>query len=151
MTDERAGKGSAGDGGGGEAFAALAQAGRDALRALWARRTERDDLDPREERLLGILEEHGEYREFWEHRDPDEELNPFLHVTFHEILEKQIEADDPSEVRPTLRRLEEAGIDSHEAKHRILRVLVLELHTMMKQRREFDREAYARALAQIEA
>ena len=132
-----------------EMFAALAQAGRDALRNLWARRDEERELDERERRLLELLRAHEEFHEYWEGREPETDQNPFMHVFFHEILEKQLEADDPPAVRETLERLTAAGVDPHDAKHRMLRVLVLQLHEATREGRDLDPETYSRALSGI--
>ena len=134
-----------------EMFAALAEAGRDALRGLWTRREQTSELDERERRLLKLLRDHEEFREYWEGREPEGAQNPFMHVFFHEILEKQLEADDPPEVRQTLNRLIAAGVDPHEAKHKILRVLVLQLHEATREGRDLDAETYARSLSKITA
>jgi hypothetical protein len=132
-----------------EMFAALAEAGRDALRNLWARRDQRDSLDEREQRLLDLLQAHEEFQEYWEGREPEAGQNPFMHVFFHEILEKQLEADDPPAVRETLDRLTSGGVDEHDAKHRMLRVLVLQLHEATRDGRDLDPDTYARALSGI--
>lgn len=134
-----------------EMFAALAEAGRDALRTLWARRDHEGELDERERRLLALLREHEEFREYWEGREPEGSQNPFMHVFFHEILEKQLEANDPPEVRQSLNRLIAAGVDPHEAKHRILRVLVLQLHEATRDGRDLDAETYAQSLSELDA
>ena len=106
------------------ALRALAEIGREAIRRLWARRDERESLDEVERRLLAILEEHREYRPFWEGADPDSDENPFLHVHLHELVETQLAKGEPPEVGEALARLTARGLDRHEAIHRILQVLV---------------------------
>ncbi len=107
-----------------EALRALAEIGREAVRRLWARRDERETLTEVERRLLAILEEHREYRPFWEGADPDSDENPFLHVHLHELVETQLARGEPPEVGEALARLAARGLDRHEAIHRILQVLV---------------------------
>ena len=106
------------------ALRALAELGRAAVRRLWARRDERESLTETERRLLAILEDHREYRPFWEGADPDSEENPFLHVHLHELVETQLERGEPPEVGEALARLLGRGLDRHEAIHRILQALV---------------------------
>ncbi len=130
-----------------QVFETVARAGREALRRLWARRDERDALEPAERRLLAILEAHPEYRAFWEGAEPDDGENPFLHVTLHDVLQRQVDADDPPEVRAALARLEASGIGAHAALHEVLKVLVVELGRMAGSRGEFDRASYRKALS----
>jgi len=114
-----------GDGGrDAEALRALAEAGREAIRRLWARRDDREHLADAERRLLAILEEHREYRPFWEGADPDSDENPFLHVHLHEVVEAQLARGEPPEAGAALARLTARGLDRHEAIHRILQALV---------------------------
>ncbi len=130
-------------------FETVARAGREALRRVWARRDEADALALPERRLLAILEAHPEYRAFWEGAEPDGGENPFLHVTLHDVLERQIEADDPPEVRAALGRLESAGLEPHDARHELLKVLVVALGRMAGTRGDFDLAAYRKAVSLV--
>lgn len=134
---------------GGEKFEAIALAGRRALRDLWSRRREKASMAEQERALLEILEEHQEYQPYWEGKEPDDELNPFLHVQFHEILYKQLAAGDPPGSQAALDRLVAAGKTLHEAQHEVLRVLMSEFHGMLTTNREFDEEGYARKLDKL--
>ncbi len=130
-----------------QVFRSVAQAGREAIRALWLRRGKGDELKPAERRLLALLEAHSEHKDFWEgSKEASEEHNPFLHVSLHELLEQQLDSGEPAAVGEALARLEARGVDAHEAKHEIIRALVFELAQMMNAERQFDREAYLKAL-----
>lgn len=130
-----------------EVFRSVAQAGREAVCALWRRRGEAASLEPAEKRLVKLLEEHDEYRDFWEGtKEADENENPFMHLTFHQLLNQQLEADDPPGTCAALERLVAQGLDAHKAKHEIIKVLVFDLHNMMMTQREFDAEAYRKKL-----
>ena len=107
-----------------EAMRALAEIGREAIRRLWEQRDEKEFLEEEERRLLAILEDHREYRPFWEGADPDADENPFLHVHLHEIVETQLRTGDPPEAGEALARLTGRGLDRHEAIHRIMTVLI---------------------------
>jgi hypothetical protein len=132
-------------------FETVAHAGREAMRRIWAARDERETLDPPARRVLEILEQHREFRECWEGGEPREGENPFLHVSLHQVIEEQLESDDPPEARAALERLQESGIERHAAVHELLRVLVLALYEMARTRGEFDQSAYRRALKTLEA
>jgi hypothetical protein len=123
-------------------FESVAAAGRGALRALWARRDERATLHPTEQRLLELLETHGEYRPFWEGADPGPEENPFLHVVMHEVIDRQVAKDDPPGTREAFERLVNAGVDPHDAQHRILEVFACAMHELMADGRPLDPAAY---------
>lgn len=127
----------------------VARAGRAALRRLWERRDERDRLAPPERRLLELLELHAEYRPFWEGAEPDAGENPFLHVTMHDLVERQLAEGDPPEARAALARLLERGCDRHEALHEIMRLFARELAAMAEARGRFERDRYRAALDRL--
>lgn len=130
----------------GEAMRRLAEAGREALREVWSRRDERDRLPEPMRRLLEILEQHREFRPFWEGADPDEHSNPFLHVTYHRVVLDQVAAGDPPETAAAIDRLVAGGVTRHEAEHRVMQVLVREMVGMVARRGPFDRARYVEAL-----
>lgn len=132
-------------------FETVANAGREAMRRIWAARDERESLDPPARRVLEILEQHMEFRECWEGGEPREGENPFLHVSLHQVIEEQLESNDPPEARAALDRLKQSGFDRHAALHELLRVLVLALYGMARTRGEFDQSAYRRALKTLGA
>jgi hypothetical protein len=123
-------------------FETLAGAGRGALRALWARRDERAAMHPTERRLREVLESHREYRPFWEGADPGPEENPFLHVLMHEVIDRQVATDDPPGTREAFERLVNAGVDPHDAQHRILEVFARAMHELMAGGRPLDPALY---------
>jgi len=123
-------------------FESVAGAGREALRALWARRDERASMHPTERRLLELLESHREYRPFWEGADPGPEENPFLHVVMHEVIDRQIAKDDPPGTREAFERLVNGGVDPHDAQHRILEVFARAMHELMAAGRPLDPADY---------
>jgi hypothetical protein len=134
-----------------QVFERVASAGREALRALWARRDERESLHPTERRLLELLETHREYRPFWEGADPDPEENPFLHVVMHEVIDRQVARDDPPGTRDAFERLVGAGVDPHEAQHRILEVFARAMHELMASGRPLDPALYRARLEALGA
>lgn len=86
------------------------------------------------------------HRELADHPDMP---NPRLHALMHVIVENQLAIDAPAEVRPTLRRLLDAGLTRHEAIHAIGSVVAEALFKVMKERAEFDRALATRSLARL--
>ncbi|MDQ7008111.1 MAG: DUF1841 family protein [Acidobacteriota bacterium] len=132
-----------------ETMRSLARAGRRAVREVWARRHEKEHMSPGEREVAEQLERHEEFREYWEGREPDEHLNPFLHVQLHQVLETQARQGDPPEVARALERLVAQGRDRHEAEHEVLRVLLLAIQNVAQAAGPFDREGYVRNLERL--
>lgn len=132
-----------------DALQRVAGSGRQVLRELWARRDERAALPPELRRLLDLLEQHKEWRAYWEGADPETGSNPFLHVTYHEVLRRQVEKGDPPETGAALARLSAAGVDAHEAEHRVMEILITEMYRMLHDRAPFAAERYRARLAEL--
>ena len=134
----------------------LRQWGRRTLRGIWRRFQQGDDLSAEEVRLARILEQHPEFAPVWDGEGEEAvpegvagEMNPFLHVQIHMMVEDQLASGRPAETAVTLQRLEQAGRDCHEAIHDIGRVLTLELHRAMVEQRSFDMGSYVTALGKL--
>lgn len=109
-------------------------------------------------RLAEAMQEHPEYRVAWESADELGEqeytidgVNPFVHVSMHVAVERQLADGDPPETAATLARLTAAGLDRHAAVHRIADALVEQINHMQREHRNFDRAAYLRALKELKA
>ncbi len=116
------------------------------MRRIWARRDDRAAMSLPEKRILEQMERHLEARAFWEGADPDEHENPFLHVTLHHQVVEQIERDHPPGTRAAFERLVGAGLDAHEAEHRLIDLWARELARQVRERRPFDAARYRREL-----
>ena len=87
-------------------------------------------LDGEDALIANIMDQHPEFDEIWplgEFSSHPQEVNgtvvnPFVHTTLHVIVEKQIEMENPPEVKETLKSLLAQGMDHHEAIHRIVTV-----------------------------
>jgi hypothetical protein len=123
---------------------------------VWRKVNDNEDLTEEEELLAEQMQAHPEYGEMWEKEsltdhpfDPSREENPFLHVSLHVMLERQIRSGDPPCVRQTVERLEALGEDPHEIRHAILRVLVQEIWEVMTRQRPFDLQHYCEEVEKI--
>jgi hypothetical protein len=132
-----------------DAAKTVARAARAAMRRIWAQRDERDTLERPERELLLLMEEHKEFRPFWEGAEPSDEENPFIHVTMHRMVDEQIEKDDPRGTRAAFERQVERGEDPHEAKHAIMSLWVIEVARRLEEKKPVDLDAYRAKLDQL--
>jgi len=116
---------------------------------VWHKVNENADLTEEEELLAEQMQAHSEYSEVWENKDLGEhffdltkEENPFLHISLHVMLERQIRSNNPPYVRRAIERLAAQGEDPHDVQHAILRILVSEMWAVMTQRRPFNLKQY---------
>ena len=130
---------------------------RQRLRLIWEMAQMGQILDE-DTVTVKSLQEHPEYYEVWDRLGElsDEELiqdevNPILHVTIHQIVENQLAAKELPVVHETLERLVRSGLSRHEAIHAIGSVLCEEIWEILCQERPFDEERYERGLRQLNA
>jgi hypothetical protein len=72
--------------------------------------------------------------------------NPYLREAFLEVVENQLEADDPPETRETLERLMGEGMSEADARAHIAAVVAVETYAVMKSQDVFNRERFVRNL-----
>jgi hypothetical protein len=83
---------------------------------------------------------------------PDDDgagVNPEARRLLIEVVDNQLQANDPPETRATYDRLMGDGHSSDEAKRLIAFVLVIELNEMLRLDRTFDEAGYAAALRDL--
>ncbi|MEQ8764717.1 MAG: DUF1841 family protein [Planctomycetota bacterium] len=118
---------------------------------LWAKRNlERPDQGP-EATFLRLLEEHPEYHDIWSLPTPPTDptiggTNPYLHISLHQAVDEQLHSGEPAEVRDTFVRLKKLGDHEHEARHRIMGVLVTVMNASMQKGVAFDTADYEKRL-----
>ena len=69
-----------------------------------------------------------------------------VRADLREILQSQMDADDPPEVKATLTRLQREGLTPDYALSLLSAVLLLELNAIVRDKRKFDRAQYVRDL-----
>jgi len=139
------------------AFEAFRQLNRENLHRIWrcARDEKLEDLNEEEQRLGKIMLQHSEEyfnqfefadvvadREF----DPESEANPFLHVTLHAIMEKQLEDRDPIEAFQFYNAMIKNKCTRHEALHLLMAILIRFLFPMLKTQSTFPLDGYCEFL-----
>ena len=138
-------------------FEAFRQLNRENLHRIWrcARDEKLEDLDEEERRLGKTMLQHSEEyfnqfefadvvadREF----DPESEVNPFLHVVLHAVIEKQLEDRDPIEAFQFYNAMVRNKCTRHEAIHLLMAILVRFLFPMLKTHTAFPLNRYSELL-----
>lgn len=115
-------------------------------------------LNALEVRIARVIGMHPEYHhcfndmEDFLERDfqPDDGLNPYLHMSLHLALEEQAATRHPPEMGRALEHLLAVqGLDRHEAMHRILEVLAETVFLAQRAGGEPDVQAYAARLREM--
>jgi Domain of unknown function (DUF1841). len=115
---------------------------------------EKIDTEEEDEEITErVMREHPEYSNALEDigrvYDPDTEVNPYMHLEIHKIIEKQLSANDLPEVNQTLDRLIKSGLSRHESIHKIGTALAAEIYDIMKTRKPFDEKRYVNRLKKL--
>jgi hypothetical protein len=130
----------------------LRKANHEHLHSIWklARAGASDSLSHEEQGLARIMLEHDEYHNQFEmadllhdHKyDIESEVNPFLHVIFHQIIENQLEAREPIEAFQFYNTMRQNKVSRHEAIHCTATILSFLLHDVLRDSAAFDLEKY---------
>ena len=126
---------------------------REHMHEIWqaAKNGEPDNLNDEEKLLAEIMLEHkDEYHNDFEFADithereydPDSETNPFLHISFHSIVENQLKEREPIETYQFYNAMLRKKMTRHDTIHLIGRLVANFLFIMMKSNIEFDLNAY---------
>ena len=77
------------------------------------------------------------------------EENPYLKSAILEVVENQLQANDPPETRQTYDRLISEGYSEVEAKKLIGRVVSSEIFDVLKKQEPFNPDRFAKALNEL--
>ena len=135
----------------------MRQVTRERMYELWGHAKEKDfeDLDEEELRIAKIMADHeGEfYNQFefadltYDHEyDPDNEYDPFLHITIHSIVENQLEQKNPIEAVQFYNAMRKKKYSHHDAIHLVGQILIYLIYDVMEKQRPFDLLTYQRLL-----
>ena len=109
-------------------------------------------LDPDDENDLTLLMEarHPGFEDALQYGEEmivdGEPFSPRLHVTMHQIVARQLLANDPPETWQTVQRLAQLGYDWHNIMHMIAALIAEDVHRTMAEHKRFDADDYARRL-----
>ncbi len=139
------------------AFEAFRQANRERLHYIWrkAQDGQLDGLSEEERRLAEIMLAHSdEYFNQFEFADvladrefkPEDEVNPFLHVVMHAVIENQVKDRDPIEALQFYNAMLKNKCSEYEAIHLLMAILLKFLFPIFKKRSRFDLDGYRKLL-----
>ncbi len=77
------------------------------------------------------------------------EENPYLKSAILEVVDNQLEANDPPETRQTFDRLISEGYSEEDAKKLIGWVVTSEIFDVLKKQEPFNPERFAKALHEL--
>jgi hypothetical protein len=127
------------------------------FRTSWDKRLAGQPLQPLEQLVVQVIEQHPEYqadvqdeerlqREF----SPDlGETNPWLHMGMHITLGEQLGADRPEGIRDSYRRIVARFGDRHAAEHAMMDCLGVVLWEAQRSGRMPDEQAYLECLKRL--
>ena len=78
--------------------------------------------------------------------DPETEANPFLHITLHAVIEKQLKDRDPIEAFQFYNAMIKNKCTRHEALHLLMTILLKFLFPMLKTQRTLPPNRYPELL-----
>jgi len=139
------------------AFDAFRQANRQHLHDIWRRAQSGrlDGLSEEEGRLAEVMLAHSdEYFNQFEFADvladhefnPEGEVNPFMHVALHALLEKQVRDHEPIEALQSYNAMLRNKCTEHEAIHLLMGILLKFLFPILTRRDRFDLDGYRKLL-----
>jgi hypothetical protein len=138
-------------------FKLFREVNREHVHAIWqkAQSGDMEGLGEEEHQLAKIMLDHSdEYfnqfefadvladREF----DPEREVNPFLHITLHAIVEKQVQDRDPIEAFQFYNAMLKNKCTRHEAIHLLGAILIKFIFPVLKERGKFSLDGYRNLL-----
>ncbi len=123
----------------------------------WQKRLNGEALQPLEQLVAQIVEQHPEYHahlsgEEQLQRDftpEDGETNPWLHMGMHISLGEQLGADRPAGIRTLYQQIAARHGDPHAAEHAMMDCLGLVLWEAQRASRQPDEGAYLECLKKL--
>jgi hypothetical protein len=140
-----------------DVYGPLKKLNRQVLYSIWekAKKGDLEALDPENRQLGRIMQEHAD--EFFNafefadvththEYDPENEMNPFLHITIHAAVENQLADKEPVEAYQFYNAMRQKKFPHHDTLHLLGAILTPFLFDCLVQRRPFDVEAYRQLL-----
>ena len=78
--------------------------------------------------------------------DPEKGVNPFLHITFHILVENQLKSREPVEVYQFYNSMRKKKVGHHDSIHLVGCILIPLLFQALKQNIPFDNDFYMHQL-----
>jgi hypothetical protein len=134
---------------------------RTELRAVylncWRLKQNQLPMDPLQEIVANVVEQHPEYHHLVESEENIErdfsvelgESNPFLHMSMHIALHEQISTNRPNGINDIFQKLCIVHGGPHEAEHAMMDCLGEALWTAQRDQKNPDETAYLECLKKI--
>lgn len=129
---------------------------RESIHRIWnmAKSGQLDEISEQDHKLAVIIMDHQEYCDHFEDTDildgreyeAGNEVNPFLHISLHQMVEDQLASNSPLEAAFFCETLKDRGISHHEAVHYIIMILIRIIYDSMMNQKHFDIDRYKRLL-----
>jgi hypothetical protein len=126
---------------------------RENMHAIWeaAKNNRMDELSDEDRQLARIMLEHED--EFFntfefadvlaEHVfDPESEVNPYLHITVHAIIEDQLKEKEPVEAYQFYNSMMNKKVSHHDTVHLIAAMMTPLMFLIFEEKQEFDLDFY---------
>ena len=123
----------------------------------WSRRLAGEPLQPLEQLVAQVIEQHPEYHAYLADQDQlqrdfspgNGETNPWLHMGMHISLGEQLGADRPAGIRDIYTRIAARFGDHHAAEHAMMDCLGVALWEAQRSHRMPDEQAYLECLKKL--
>lgn len=118
---------------------------------------ETDKLTEQDNRLWTIMLGHEEFHNQFDNAEelveyvynPETEVNPFLHISIHQMAEDQLAEEEPVEVALFYERMEAKGCSRHDILHLIGMIIVQITHDALSKQIPFDGHRYRQILKKL--
>lgn len=123
----------------------------------WNKRLQDAPLQPLEQLVVQVIEQHPEYHAHLGDDDrlqrdfmPEQgETNPWLHMGMHISLGEQLGADRPPGIRSLYQKIAARNGDPHAAEHAMMECLGMALWEAQRANRAPDEKSYLECLKKI--
>jgi len=83
------------------------------------------------------------------HKTRHEETNPRLKASFLQVVDNQLDSNDPPEARQTFERLIAQGVSQADAKVYIAQAVCVEVFSVLKNKTPFNQARYVKNLQRL--
>ncbi len=131
---------------------------RRVYQTAWAKHQQGQPLEPLEQQIVAVVQEHPEYHATLAALGPELDRDypveagaghPFLHLGLHLAIRDQIDLDRPPGVRGVFARLAAATATAHEAEHLAMEQLSETLREAQRSGVAPDEHRYLKRLQQL--
>ena len=125
---------------------------------VWQKHQAGQYLQPLEELIAGVIQEHPEYRKYMQEDEalldldfaPETgQINPFLHMGMHIAIREQVASNRPAGITDIYQQLAKSATSVHDLEHRIMECLGEALWRAQRDNTLPDETAYLECLKKL--